>query len=61
MIPKEIRVLEMCIDNGIETGWIRAHKHIDSPDDHSVKTCIYESIIAEVYDWFKFEDVNHDN
>jgi hypothetical protein len=51
----------MCIDNGIETGWIRAHKHIDSPDDHSVKTCIYESIIAEVYDWFKFEDVNHDN
>jgi hypothetical protein len=61
MIAKEIRILEMCIDNGIDTGWNRAHKHNSDPDELSIKTCIYESIIAECYEWFKFEENGYES
>lgn len=55
MTPKFLNVLEMCIETGIEIGWSRAHKHVDTPEPHAVKHAIYDNIMRELYEWFDFD------
>jgi hypothetical protein len=56
MKPKTYKILTDCIDNGIEYGWNRAHKHTDQPDSNVVKECIEDAIMLEISENFSFED-----
>ena len=55
MHPKFIKVLEMCIEAGINLGYNRAHKHTDDPSEDVMKTQIEQAIWNEIYEWFDFE------
>jgi hypothetical protein len=59
MKPKTNLVLELAIKQGIDYGWMRAHKHTDTPDENLIKQEIEEAIWHEVYSWFDME-VNDD-
>ena len=49
-------VLRRAIEEGIEYGWRRAHKHTDTPDDEAIKEQILTGILNEVSEYFDFDD-----
>ena len=55
MKPKSHLVLELCIKQGIDYGWMRAHKHTDTPSDDLIKQEIEEEIWNQVWEWFDME------
>ncbi len=55
MKPRLIPVLEQCIENGINLGWNRAHKHDDAPPAEHVRQFIQAEIWNELYERFQFE------
>jgi hypothetical protein len=56
MKPKMRKLLENCIDSGVELGWRRAHKHTDTPTEETIRTEIIHAIAIELFEWFEFED-----
>jgi hypothetical protein len=56
MKPKTHLVLEMAIKQGIDYGWMRAHKHTDKPNENLVKQEIETEITNAVYEWFDMEE-----
>ena len=52
MKPKTQAVLEMAIKEGIDMGWVRAHKHTETPDEDVVKRQIEQEIWNSIYEWF---------
>ena len=54
MKPKADMVLGMCVENGVQLGWNRAHKHDDSPPEQVIRDKIAEAVMNEVYEWFDF-------
>jgi hypothetical protein len=57
MKPNTYQLLRRCIEDGIERGWTRAHKHADSPDPSIVLDSIENAIMLEVHEWFLFDEV----
>jgi hypothetical protein len=58
MKAKTMRVLEECIDKGLNYGWRRAHKHDDNPTQTTIMLMQSEEIINEIYEWFDMGDDN---
>lgn len=52
MRAKDHLVIEMCIKDGINYGWMRAHKHTDTPSEDLIKQEIENAISDAVYEWF---------
>jgi hypothetical protein len=48
----------MCIENGIQLGISRAHKHTETPSVEELHQQIEASIMTEIHEWFDFGDVN---
>lgn len=59
MKAKELRILEMCIDNGIERGWNRAHKHIENPSPGVIKDDIALEVMNEIHEFFTFSELEN--
>ncbi|MFZ5786066.1 MAG: hypothetical protein ACOY3Y_06460 [Acidobacteriota bacterium] len=49
-------VLRRAIEEGLEYGWRRAHKHADKPDEASLKDEVLQGIMNEVCEVFDFDD-----
>lgn len=49
-------VLRRAIEEGVEYGWRRAHKHTDAPDTETIKDQIVIGILNEVSEYFDFDD-----
>ena len=49
-------VLRRAIEEGVEYGWRRAHKHADSPDAETIKDQLITGILNEVCEYFDFDD-----
>jgi hypothetical protein len=60
MKPIASKVLEACIETGIEQGWKLAHKHDDAPTEYDIKDAISEAIWYELYNWFDFAEKQDD-
>ncbi len=56
MSPKIEKLIEMCVENGVEYGWRRAHKNTDEPTEEAIKREIDYAIRCEFYEWFNFEE-----
>lgn len=56
MKPRLFKLLEIAIDEGIEYGWRRAHKHTESPSEDSIKAEISNAIFSELHEYFIFSD-----
>jgi hypothetical protein len=55
MKPRLMPVLQQCIENGVNLGWNRAHKHNDAPPAEHIQDCIEQAIWHELHEWFHFE------
>lgn len=47
-------ILSEKIQEGINFGWTHAHKHVDNPDEDTIKERIYEDVmnsLSEVIDY----------
>lgn len=49
-------VLRRAVEDGIEYGWRRAHKHTDAPESEAIKEQVAQGILNEVCEWFDFDD-----
>jgi hypothetical protein len=64
MKAKEYVIFSEAVETGINTGWNRAFKHLDIPEEvkkfldtheHIIKENIYNSVTGEVCEYFIFE------
>lgn len=51
------RIIEDCLATGINLGWNRAHKHVETPSEGSIKDAIHDCIMEQFYEYFTFDDV----
>ena len=58
MKAKTLVILEMAIEVGIRRGWNRAHKHIENPNEATIRDNIEECVMSEIHEYFSFEDEN---
>ena len=59
MKPFKLRILEKCIDNGIEQGWKRAHKHIENPSPAVIKDDIALEVMNKIHEFFTFSELEN--
>ena len=55
MKVKMYPLIERIVEEGIEAGWNRAHKHTDAPIEETIKSCIEEYILHGFDEVFKFD------
>lgn len=56
MKPKIRVILEMAIEEGVRSGWHRAHKHVETPKEESIKEHIEDAVMSAIYEYFTFEE-----
>jgi hypothetical protein len=49
------KIIELAIENGIESGWNKAHKYSDNPENEEIKGRIRDEIINELCEWINFD------
>lgn len=55
MRVKAYDVLSRALDEGIECGWRRAHKHNDKPSDEAVKESVEREVMNSICEFFEFD------
>jgi hypothetical protein len=55
MKPKIDVILQRSLDEGIERGWNRAHKHDPNPKPEWIKETINDCIMESIYEYFFFD------
>jgi len=48
-------LLADAVENGIDLGWMHAHKHTDTPDEFAVKRAIHDDTMAAICELIDFE------
>ena len=64
MKANEYRLLDRCVEDGIQAGINRAYKHLgpnEQPSISSLKENIQQTVMLEISEWFDFELVRADN
>jgi len=56
MKPKFFSLLEKAIEEGIDYGWRRAHKHVETPSEGTLKEEISNAIFSSLHDYFTFDE-----
>ncbi len=57
MTVRAYEVLRRAIEEGIDYGWRRAHKHTDAPGEAAIKDEVLQGILNEVCEVFAFDEV----
>lgn len=52
MRAREYDVLELAVEEGVNYGWNRAHKHVDDPDPESIKRAMESEVLNAITRWF---------
>tara|TARA_R110000824_G_scaffold205506_1_gene390386 strand:+ start:83 stop:259 length:177 start_codon:yes stop_codon:yes gene_type:complete len=55
MKVKMYQIIERIVEEGVESGWNRAHKHTDTPSEETIKSCIWEYILHGFDEVFEFD------
>ena len=50
------KLIEDCIETGIERGWRRAHKHNETPHSDVIQSTIHDCIMEQFYEYFIFDN-----
>lgn len=56
MKPKIRSILELAIENGLQFGYDRAHKHVDTPTRGAMVDSIDQAIWLEIDSYFDFTE-----
>ncbi len=49
-------ILHRAVEEGLDYGWMRAHKHTDHPDEATIKDQSLQGILNQVCEYFDFDD-----
>jgi len=49
-------VMRRAVEEGVNLGWRRAHKHTDAPNEEAIKEEIFAGVISAVDEYFDFGD-----
>lgn len=52
------KVLVQAIEDGVNLGWSRAHKHNDRPGEATIKESMRNEIMNSICEWFNFDEEN---
>ena len=52
---KIYKLIEQIVEQGIDAGYHRAHKHADTPDEETIKSCIEQYIMNGFDETFEFD------
>lgn len=61
MRAKDYNLIERCVDDGVEFGYNRAHKHVEDPNPEHIKAAIRDAVMLEITEWFDFEQFQEDS
>lgn len=50
------KVLEDCVEKGVNYGFMRAHKHSDNPSEDYIKEQLAYYVMLEISEYFTFDD-----
>ena len=53
--PNTYAVLRDCVERGVLRGYVRAHKHNESPIPEAIREAIEDSTMAEICEYFRFD------
>ena len=56
MKVKMYPLIERIVEEGVDAGWDRAHKHTDTPNEATIKQCIEQYIMNGFDEYFEFAD-----
>lgn len=52
MKANEYLILSECVEDGINLGYTRAHKHTDNPTEQQIKEAIEQAVMTEICQYF---------
>ncbi len=55
MKVKMYPLIERLVEEGIDAGYLRAHKHTDTPIEETIKHCIEQYILQGFDEVFEFD------
>tara|TARA_R110000764_G_scaffold203297_1_gene288525 strand:+ start:3954 stop:4136 length:183 start_codon:yes stop_codon:yes gene_type:complete len=55
MKVKMYPLIERIVEEGVDAGYLRAHKHTDTPDEETIKQCIEQYIMQGLEMYFEFD------
>ena len=55
MKANEYLVLSECVEDGINLGYTRAHKHTDNPTEQQIKAAIADAAMLQICEYFIFD------
>jgi hypothetical protein len=61
MKPNWYILITRAVEEGVERGYTRAHKHVDKPDKQLLKDTIIEAVMLEICEIVNFEPDNDSN
>ena len=53
--PREYDVVVQAVADGVATGWRRAHKHLDEPDEDAIVENIEREVLSALCEVIDFE------
>jgi len=56
MKAKTYQLIQECVENGVQLGFNRAHKHTDTPSSEELQNKIIDSVMIEICEWFSFNE-----
>ena len=54
MKPREYRLMQDCLENGLRRGYRRAFKHTDCPSDDQILESLQINVMREVHEFVSF-------
>jgi hypothetical protein len=57
MKPDAYKLIQKCVDDGVASGMARAYKHAENPSRDYIQDKVYEAVMHEICEWFKFDPI----
>lgn len=49
------KLIERCVEEGVQYGYNRAYKHTDTPTEDQIKLAVTDAVMNEICEWFDFD------
>jgi hypothetical protein len=56
MKPNILKLLERCIEDGVQTGVYRSFKYTDEPTREQIVEQVLHNVMNELHEWFEFDE-----
>ena len=61
MRAREYELLKECVERGIGSGYVKAHKHTDKPVPEQIWDTQVQYVMNEINEWFVFDEVRNES